>query len=325
MSTAFVAVSAVVPSLLLLWYFHSRDAYPEPGRAIWLTFGLGVLSTIPTVLVVLPVTALLRDLTHPFYTGASRAFLAAAMPEEFFKFIVVSYYCARQHHFDEPVDGLVYGVAASLGFATLENVLYVAQGGLSVALLRGVTAVPAHATLGAIMGYYVGQAHANPASRTGFLLKAWAAPTLCHGLYDFPLLALQSAKQIGFAVDDDVTTLFSLLTLTVLALQWHWAIVLLEQLREVQNRAPRVTAAIVAQTATVQGIEWYAACCFVLLGVILASVGGILTLGVLFAIVVGTTDLREIGKMAVGLAIIGPIPFAIGSTLFLRGVRRLNG
>jgi RsiW-degrading membrane proteinase PrsW (M82 family) len=90
------------------------------------------------------------------------AFLSAAVPEEFFKWLIVVLYCARHKEFDEPMDGLVYGAVASLGFATFENVVYVwvsevsTQAGLQVALARGLTAVPMHASLGAIMGYFVG-------------------------------------------------------------------------------------------------------------------------------------------------------------------------
>src|SRR4029450_10832400 len=60
--------------------------------------------------------------------------------------------------FDEPLDGVVYGVAVALGFATLENFLFVARLGLGVAWMRALFAVPAHALFGATMGYYAGRA-----------------------------------------------------------------------------------------------------------------------------------------------------------------------
>jgi hypothetical protein len=60
--------------------------------------------------------------------------------------------------FDEPLDGVIYGVAVSLGFATLENLLYLDRMGLAIAWQRAVFAVPAHALFGGAMGYYAGRA-----------------------------------------------------------------------------------------------------------------------------------------------------------------------
>ena len=156
MIIAITALSAIVPSLLLIWYFHSRDVYPEPPRVIWATFGLGVLTVIPILMVALPVAKLLGEFENPYVHGLNEAFFTAAIPEELFKFLVVALYCARHKEFDEPMDGIVYGAVASLGFATFENVLYVAQGGAGVAILRALSAVPGHACMGAIMGYFAG-------------------------------------------------------------------------------------------------------------------------------------------------------------------------
>ena len=165
METAFVAVSALVPSLLLMWYFHRRDAFPEPQGVLWTTFGLGVVITVPVIAVVLVLDRVAEALTDPFAYGFASAFLGAAIPEELFKLLVLWFYAARHLQFDEPMDGIVYGVAASLGFATLENVLYVAEGGVPVAILRALTAVPGHAFLGAIMGFCVGQARFDEGRR----------------------------------------------------------------------------------------------------------------------------------------------------------------
>ena len=122
MMFAFTAVSAIVPSFLLAWYFHSRDVYPEPQRVIWATFGLGVLSTIPVLLVDWPINHAIKTWFHGAYMGGvGDAFLMAAIPEEFFKFMVLYLYAARHEAFDEPMDGIVYGVIASLGFAAHFN------------------------------------------------------------------------------------------------------------------------------------------------------------------------------------------------------------
>ena len=161
--TVILALSAVVPALLLMWYFWARDAYPEPPRVVWATFGLGVFSIVPVVLVEIPVAAAFEDPSDPWAAGLATAFLSAAIPEDLAKFCILYFYCLRHAEFDEPMDGLVYGAAASMGFAVLENLLYVSEGGIGVAAMRAVTAVPTHAMHGAIMGYFLALYHFLPA------------------------------------------------------------------------------------------------------------------------------------------------------------------
>jgi RsiW-degrading membrane proteinase PrsW (M82 family) len=187
--------SAIVPALLLLWWFYKRDVNPEPRDVLLKTFARGMLIIIPVIVVaVLPMIVIQTSISNPFVTGLLTAFTCAALPEEFFKYRVLTRYSARHPAFDEPMDGVVYGAAASLGFAALENVIFVLGEGWEVAIARAVTAVPLHASLGAIMGYYVGQARFTP----GWSLPAsrgyWVA-VLLHGLYDLPLLALEKASE----------------------------------------------------------------------------------------------------------------------------------
>lgn len=191
MKVAFTTAGAIVPAVLLLRYFYRRDLNPEPRGVLIKTFLLGVLIVVPVILVELPLQEWCPPGAPPVYFGLYYAFLCAAVPEEFFKFLVVTRYSARNPAFDEPMDGVVYGAAASLGFAALENMMYVAGGGWPTAILRAFTAVPMHACLGAILGYYVGQV------RFGFRRRAYLwwgllAAVLLHGLYDLPLFVMQS-------------------------------------------------------------------------------------------------------------------------------------
>jgi RsiW-degrading membrane proteinase PrsW (M82 family) len=189
-------ICAIVPSLLLLWYFYKRDLNPEPRGVLIKTFLLGILIVLPVMIFAFPLWFFNPQLNHPMLAGLYVALLCAAVPEEFFKFLVVTRYSARNPAFDEPMDGVVYGATASLGFATLENILYVAQGGWIVAVARALTAVPCHACLGAILGYYVGQARFKGERKVSAWLGLLVA-TLLHALYDFPLLAMRE-------LDDDV-------------------------------------------------------------------------------------------------------------------------
>jgi RsiW-degrading membrane proteinase PrsW (M82 family) len=182
---------AVLPSLALLRYFYKRDLNPEPRGVLLRTFLLGVLIALPVAMVTSQLWQPGSDTLSPLLAGFYGAFLCAAIPEELFKFLVVARYCARHPAFDEPMDGVVYGATASLGFATLENVLYVARGGWSVAIARAVTAVPCHACLGAILGYHIAQARFGPEGRTS-MWTGLVTVILIHGLYDLPLMTVHT-------------------------------------------------------------------------------------------------------------------------------------
>ncbi len=203
MTLEFTIIGATLPSLVLLRYFYKNDRYPEPSKVLMVTFGLGVLITVPVGLWAALIDQFGPQQASPMITAFYTAFFVAAIPEEFFKYAVISCYSAKNKAFDEPMDGVVYGATASLGFATLENILYVADGGWTVAIIRAFTAVPAHACWGAIIGYYVGQARFNT-DRKSPLWLGLAAAVVLHGLYDFPLMTLSFAGQQGNNVDPGI-------------------------------------------------------------------------------------------------------------------------
>jgi RsiW-degrading membrane proteinase PrsW (M82 family) len=120
------------------------------------------------------------------------AFVFVGLIEELTKFAAVRIKAYRSWHFNEVMDGIVYGVAASLGFATVENILYVLQSGLTTAIFRGILSVPNHAVWGGIMGFYLGLAKRDKTlhgSAGNQIIKGLAIVIVLHGLYDsFALL-----------------------------------------------------------------------------------------------------------------------------------------
>jgi RsiW-degrading membrane proteinase PrsW (M82 family) len=241
-------ILALLPCLLLLWWFHARDKRPEPHHVIWVTFFLGIGTVIPVVLTAVPVLWLVGEIESDYLSGIWQAFMIAAIPEEFFKFLVLLLYCTRHRAFDEPMDGLVYGAVASLGFATFENVLYVFEGGIVAALMRAVTAVPGHACLGAIMGYYVGQARFHRVGKRYNYFMALLVPIVLHGLYDFPLLSLASMTDPAtgeLPADVSETTILLLMAgaLAVFVVEVVWTLILVRRLRHEQDHIPRVEPA----------------------------------------------------------------------------------
>jgi protease PrsW len=229
--------AAMLPSLLLLWYFFSRDVNPEPRGVLLKAFALGVLVVLPVLVVAVPVLFLVVQplaRINPLAGAVAAGFLTAAVPEEFFKFVVVASWCARRPEFDEPMDGIVYGATASLGFATMENILYVSGGGLEMALGRAFTAVPCHAFLGAIMGYYVGQARFRPERRGALLATGLGLAMLLHGLYDSPLLMLQLGGEDLLNAHPLFTVGLVAFAFGLLIVMGTWTIVLVQRLRREQ-------------------------------------------------------------------------------------------
>src|SRR5258706_14411394 len=125
MLLALTISAALVPSFLLLGYFRARDLYPEPAKVLWTTFALGVLIVIPVLLLDWPLAQIVKQFHGAIPNGLADALFTAALPEELLKFAVVVLFCARHKEFDEPMDGIVYGAVAALGFATFENIAYV--------------------------------------------------------------------------------------------------------------------------------------------------------------------------------------------------------
>lgn len=171
---------ALGPSLLLLWWAYRRDSLKKESlRLLSLAFAAGVLALVPAFIVGFVAGPIVRALSGPVRL-VYEAFVVAALVEEGAKYVALTGFVRRHEEFDEATDGIVYGMAASLGFAFLENVLYV-SGPTSTLLLRGLTAVPLHAGCGAIVGYFVGRAHVDARRRAGGgLLFA----VLLHGAYD---------------------------------------------------------------------------------------------------------------------------------------------
>ena len=178
----------ILPSIVLVLYFIKSDKFKEPNRIIIITFLFGILITIPA--------GYLNSLIDKNFATGERfndallsGFFGGGPVEELLKFSVLYFYILKEKAFNEPMDGLVYGILASLGFATLENLQYVfyfdsefwtAQ---EIAIFRSYSAIPMHGLCGAIMGFYFGQ-YAFSANKK-YLGLAIIVPIIFHGSYNF--------------------------------------------------------------------------------------------------------------------------------------------
>lgn len=180
-------LTAVAPVFIIILFIYIKDKYEkEPKRLLIYNFLLGafVSIVITTILyyvfdVILP----LRDHTSVMQQFI-KAFFVVGLIEEFSKYIIIRYFAQPNSSFNEPFDGIVYAVMVSMGFAATENILYVLEGGYQTALIRAFTAVPAHATFGILMGYYMGKAKFSN-NRIVLNLSGLLLAIVFHGAYDF--------------------------------------------------------------------------------------------------------------------------------------------
>ncbi|WP_191567650.1 glutamic-type intramembrane protease PrsW [Metabacillus idriensis] len=176
--------AGIAPSVALLSYFYLKDEYEsEPISLVIKTFISGAFLVLP-IMFIQYAFAEEGLLTSPF----EKAFLSAGLLEEFFKWFILFFMIYKHAEFDEHYDGIVYGVAVSLGFAALENIFYLLANGLHLALGRAILPVSSSALFGVIMGYYLGKGKfSNNTDRTKWLLYSLFIPILLHGVYDYIL------------------------------------------------------------------------------------------------------------------------------------------
>jgi RsiW-degrading membrane proteinase PrsW (M82 family) len=179
-------ISALFPVALIVLYIYYSDKYDkEPKRLLVFSFLLGAIASVILALIMYEGFHVILPLTEEFSIQQQiiKAFVVVDFTEEFCKYIIVRYYAQPKTEFNEKFDGIVYAVMVSMGFAATENIIYVLQSGYEVALTRAFTAIPAHATFGILMGYFMGRAK--------FVKNKWllnltglALAILFHGLYD---------------------------------------------------------------------------------------------------------------------------------------------
>jgi RsiW-degrading membrane proteinase PrsW (M82 family) len=189
-------VLGAAPSLFLLVFFYLKDRYePEPRGHVALAFVKGALAFLPAVLAAHGLELLVGKMWLAMGGLPARlfeAFVMAAFVEEFSKWVILLSLVYWWSEFDEPLDGVVYGVALALGFATVENILCVVRDGFGIGLLRAVFAVPAHALFGAAGGFYFGRAKFGEKNKKGLRIAlALFVPVGFHGVYDFTLVELR--------------------------------------------------------------------------------------------------------------------------------------
>ncbi|QNA46530.1 PrsW family intramembrane metalloprotease [Lacibacter sediminis] len=196
---------SIAPGIAISLYIFLKDRFNrEPHLNLLVCFLLGCLSIIPAIIIqLLTVKPVERLMGEGILYTAVFAYLIVGLSEEWSKYIMLRSYAYPRKSFDEPFDGIVYSVMIGMGFATVENILYVQQHGLGTAILRMFLSVPAHATFAVLMGYFAGKAKFKPERRKFYLFTGifWAA--FFHGTYDF-FLFLQGNPTVNKYLSDSL-------------------------------------------------------------------------------------------------------------------------
>ncbi len=186
-------IIAITPAVAILLGIYLSDRYDrEPLKLLMGTYVFGALAVIPTIIIeeVLTYFNVFSGILSAFYT----AFVVAGLTEEYFKRLVVLKVAYNSKYFNEKLDGIVYAVFASMGFATVENIVYVVyrySNNPYIGLSRGIFSVPAHGVFGITMGYYLSLAKFSQykARTRANYIKSLIMPTIFHGMFDFILMA----------------------------------------------------------------------------------------------------------------------------------------
>ena len=191
-----ILLLAVAPAIILIMYIYIVDKKQrEPIPQILKGFAYGIVSAFIAV----PAALFLAD--TQFYTDTftniidalRTAFYGAALPEEAAKLFMLWLLVRKNQYFDERLDGIVYAVAISMGFAAFENVLYLIDNyeeWLSVGLTRATLSVPAHYAFAVLMGYYYAKVHFGISNSLKDKVMILFAPVIVHTIFDWLLFSI---------------------------------------------------------------------------------------------------------------------------------------
>lgn len=183
-------IFAILPGLGICYAIYRIDKYEaESPLPLLISFFLGVIVTFPALKIEATAESYGLVESSNFWMTLVLAFGGVAFTEELLKYICLLAYPWPRKFFNEPLDGITYAVMIGMGFATLENIIYAYQFGITTVAVRAFTAVPAHAVFAIFAGYFAGKAKfASSPERFKLLVYGFLLAVGIHGLYDFFIL-----------------------------------------------------------------------------------------------------------------------------------------
>ncbi len=201
----------ILPSIVWLCYYLQKDLHPEPKKMIVKVFLWGSVITIPVFFIQIGLSELLGSLQaltffkyYPIAVDIIKWFLIIALTEELLKYVIVRISALKSYALDEPLDAMLYMVVAALGFAAVENILYlfspiglmsfdaILEATIWITVIRFIGATFLHTLCSATLGYFVAMSFFDTKKRLQLTMIGILAATLLHGLYDFSIMTLHA-------------------------------------------------------------------------------------------------------------------------------------
>lgn len=190
-----VLIPALLPVFIILLYVWKLDRYErEPINFVLKAVLFGAIFSLPVAFIERFMVGMLSNYfsVETVEYGLAENVICVGLIEELSKLLAFMFVVWKNPNFDHRYDGIVYAVAVSLGFAGLENIMYVLNFGTQVSIGRAIFAIPGHATFGVFMGTALSRAKhcalkGNWFGKFFFLIFAILIPTVIHGIYDFLL------------------------------------------------------------------------------------------------------------------------------------------
>lgn len=190
---------SIIPVVLLGIYIYKKDSVKEPKSLLLGLFSSGFLASLLVIIINVLMLLLMPD----FYLSDNYnkfnflelfflIFIEIALVEEFAKWLMIRFIGYNHKDFDQLYDIIVYSTFVALGFAAIENIFYVIQGGVTLGIYRAIFSVPGHVAFGVFMGYYLGLAkiweNKDKTKHNIFMILSMFVPTLLHTIYNFCLM-----------------------------------------------------------------------------------------------------------------------------------------
>ena len=231
-------VAAILPVAVILEVIYRKDTDKEPISLLIKSFAFGALLAVPAVIL----ESVIGSFTpaDPILGGLFDGYAVAGFSEELCKLALFWLLIWRNPNFDEYYDGIIYAVFISMGFACLENILYVFSGdqfydSVVTASVRAVVSVPGHFLFAVAMGYYLSLAKFDPAHRSSHLWKALLVPVFLHGTFDAILMVsgnLSDNEDLEYLVGGMEMVVFIIFDI----MMWRKG---LKRIKEMQERSRR--------------------------------------------------------------------------------------
>ncbi len=197
---------SVLPAALLIIFIYRQDKYQkEPFKSLCKAFFGGMLAVVFTIVTVRIIDYTIGLIPYLNQTVFYDSFITAGIPEELCKFLIFMIFIWNDKNFDEYFDGIVYASFISLGFATVENIMYVMPGGIGTGIVRALISVPGHFLFGVILGYFLSMAKFNSDKKGRYIIIGLLIAMAAHGLFDWLLMF---SDRIGGALSSFIYTFF---------------------------------------------------------------------------------------------------------------------